>query len=472
MSVLYKQSTYENRIVTQSLNISNLFLTSSNAEYWAGKNNHHGVLVSFDWMPSSGSLKLLEANINIAIESQHANNNWNSDFSQSIGISGTAKKFDMDAMATYISESGHTSIVHITRNVTTWPQIPHPNFLTKFNTVLNGYGITSSSKYEVEYGQDVPNFDLPDTTFILRYSTEMGSTIDILLGHRKSFNNFVNSGGYNSYHSMITGSWTSGFVGNANGIPDILTKIDDTKGMEGVKLFDVTTDTSASLSSSYGYVEKYYQPDVNHLDATMEVRGIVMMTPTKNIMVSQVPEYTGGDNWLNHQYLESFTNLDGHIEYTYGNRKMFQSDMTILAGHRVLSSSNQWVDIENVTIGDTLVSYDTGSSSKGTTTIKDIDCIQWGENGDYLINGTYKFTSGSRVYNSPNESSGWSFTQIQDVNTGTYILSSSLDAIEVSSSVSRTKSTANESSDRIGWVIDVEPSDHYFIEGVLVHDYI
>ena len=97
-----------------------------------------------------------------------------------------------------------------------------------------------------------------------------------------------------------------------------------------------------------------------------------------------------------------------------------------------------------------------------------MELIQWG--GDYLINNTYKFMSGSCVYNSPNESSGWSFTQIQDVNTGTYILSSSLDAIEVSSSVARTEGTANSSDDRIGWVIDAEPSDHYFVDGVLVHD--
>ena len=132
MSVLYKQSTYEDRIVSQSLNLANMFLTSSNAQYWAGKNNHHGVIVSFDWLPSSGSLSLLEANMTIAIESQHANDNWNAEFSQSIGLSPTSKKFDMDAMAAYISESGHTSIVHVTRNVTGWQQQPHPNVLTKF----------------------------------------------------------------------------------------------------------------------------------------------------------------------------------------------------------------------------------------------------------------------------------------------------------------------------------------------------
>jgi len=80
---------------------------------------------------------------------------------------------------------------------------------------------------------------------------------------------------------------------------------------------------------------------------------------------------------------------------------MYQNKFVILSGDKILSSSNQWVDIEDVTIGDTLVSYDTGSSSKGTTTIKDMELIQWG--GDYLINNTYKFMSGSRVYNSPND---------------------------------------------------------------------
>ena len=468
MSVLYKQSTYEDRIVSQSLNLANMFLTSSNAQYWAGKNNHHGVITSFDWLPSSGSLSLLEANVTIAIESQHVNNNWNAEFSQSIGLSPTSKKFDMHAMAAYISESGHTSIVHVTRNVNGWQQQPHPNVLTEFNTILNSYGITSSSKYEVNYGQTIPNFDVPDTTFILRYSYEVGNEIDEAIGERDTFNSLVRSSGYSSYIPQLSGSWTTDFVGNEDGVPDVVVKQDFTFGLKGIEMYDVDTATSASLSSSYSYVERYNKPDVNHLGATMEVRGIVMMTPTKNIMVSQVPEYTGGDQWLDHQYLVSSSNHYGRTEYSYNNRKMFQDKFVTLAGQKILSSSNEWIDIEDLTIGDVLVSYDTGSSEKGTTTIKDIESIQWCD--DYLINDTYKFMSGSRVYNSSNGSSGWSFTQIQDVEVGSYILSSSLQSVQVSSSLARTESTSNASGDRIGWVIDAEPSDHYFVEEVLVHD--
>ena len=94
--------------------------------------------------------------------------------------------------------------------------------------------------------------------------------------------------------------------------------------------------------------------------------------------------------------------------------------------------------------------------------------VQWGS--DYVINNTYKFMSGSCVYNSSNGSSGWSFAQIQDVAVGSYILSSSLQSVQVSSSLARSTSTANASGDRLGWVIDAEPSDHIFVEGTLVHD--
>ena len=147
---------------------------------------------------------------------------------------------------------------------------------------------------------------------------------------------------------------------------------------------------------------------------------------------------------------------------------MFQNKFVTLVGHKILSASNEWIDVEDLTIGDVLVSYNTGSSEKGTTTIKDIEAMQWCD--DYIINNTYKFMSGSRVYNSSNGSSGWSFTQIQDVEVGSYILSSSLQSVQVSSSLARTESTSNASGDRIGWVIDAEPSDHYFVEEVLVHD--
>tara|TARA_B100000902_G_C27266707_1_gene893948 strand:+ start:318 stop:1730 length:1413 start_codon:yes stop_codon:yes gene_type:complete len=468
MSILYKQSTYEDRIVSQSLNLADMFLTSSNAQYWAGKNNHHGVLTSFDWIPSSGSLTLLEANMTIEVASQHANNNWNSQFSQSIGLSPTSKKFDMDAMATYISESGHTSIIHVTRNVPGWQQQPHPNVLTKFNTILNNYGITSSSKYEVNYGQMIPDFDVPDTTFVLRYSYEIGSEIDETICTRDKFNSLVRSSGYSSYIQQLSGSWTTDFVKNEDGVPDVVVKKDYTFGGEGIQMFDVDSFTSNFLSSSYNYVEKYNKPDVNHLGDSVEVRGVVMMTPTKNIMVSQVPEYTGGDAWLNHNHLTSFTNEDGLTEYTYGNRKEYNNKFVTLVGEKVLSSSNEWIDIEDLTIGDVLVSYDTGSSEKGTTTISDIDLVQWGS--DYLINNTLKFMSGSYVYNSSNGSSGWSFAQIQDVAVGSYILSSSLQSVQVSSSLARSTATANALGDRLGWVIDAEPSDHIFVEGTLVHD--
>ena len=468
MSVLYKQSTYEDRIVSQSLNLADMFLTSSNAQYWAGKNNHHGVLTSFDWIPSSGSLTLLEANMTIEVASQHANNNWNSEFSQSIGLSPSSKKFDMDAMAAYISESGHTSIVHVTRNVPGWQQQPHPNVLTKFNTILNNYGITSSSKYEVNYGQTIPNFDVPDSTFILRYSYEIGSGMDETICQRDNFNSLVRSSGYSSYIPQLSGSWTTDFVGNEDGVPDVVVKQDYTFGGEGIKMFDVNPATSASLSSSYSYVERYNKPDVNHLGASIEVRGVVMMTPTKNIMVSQVPEYTGGDQWLDHQYLVSSSNDDGMVEYSHGNRKSDKDKFVTLVGHKILSSSNEWIDVEDLTIGDVLVSYNTGSSEKGTTTIKDIEAMQWSD--DYVINNTYKFMSGSRVYNSSNGSSGWSFAQIQDVAVGSHILSSSLQSVQVSSSLARTESTANASGDRIGWVINAEPSNHYFVSEVLVND--
>ena len=183
-------------------------------------------------------------------------------------------------------------------------------------------------------------------------------------------------------------------------------------------------------------------------------------------MVSQVPEYTGGDQWLNHSYLVSSSNDNGMIEYSHGDRKANKDEFVTLAGQKILSSSNEWIDVEDLTIGDVLVSYDTGSSEKGTTTIKDIESMQWCD--DYVINNTYKFMSGSRVYNSSNGSSGWSFTQIQDVGVGSFILSSSLQSVQVSSSLARTESTANTSGDRIGWVIDAEPSNHYFVEEVSI----
>ena len=56
---------YSSSIATQSLHAAAPFLTGSNAQYWAGKGNNYGVIAGYDWVPSSGSLKLIEFNTNI-----------------------------------------------------------------------------------------------------------------------------------------------------------------------------------------------------------------------------------------------------------------------------------------------------------------------------------------------------------------------------------------------------------------------
>ena len=175
-------------------------------------------------------------------------------------------------------------------------------------------------------------------------------------------------------------------------------------------------------------------------------------------------------NKLDASVLEGYEKEKTHeaFEIPTFNDQSDKDKFVTLVGHKILSSSNEWIDVEDLTIGDVLVSYNTGSSEKGTTTIKDIEAMQWSD--DYVINNTYKFMSGSRVYNSSNGSSGWSFAQIQDVAVGSHILSSSLQSVQVSSSLARSTATANASGDRIGWVINAEPSNHYFVSEVLVND--
>jgi len=66
----FKFSKYCETLESQSFQASNTFLTGSNPEYWTGKGDNHGVIVAYDWIPSSGSLKLLEFNTNIQVSPQ------------------------------------------------------------------------------------------------------------------------------------------------------------------------------------------------------------------------------------------------------------------------------------------------------------------------------------------------------------------------------------------------------------------
>ena len=54
-----QRQTYANLLKEKSLQVGNLFTGSA---YW--DNEHEGMLYSLDWIPQSGSIKLLEMNTN------------------------------------------------------------------------------------------------------------------------------------------------------------------------------------------------------------------------------------------------------------------------------------------------------------------------------------------------------------------------------------------------------------------------
>ena len=156
---------YSSSIATQSLQAAVPFFTGSNAKYWAGKSNNCGVIAGYDWIPSSGSLKLIEFNTNIQTPPE-------TNF--------------LDSAVTWWKANNYDTIVLVTRNETGNVQ-PPLNIVGDITASLASESISSSIYVQDEYPAVVPDFDVPNTTFVLRFGFDSASPIDYLASDKREF---------------------------------------------------------------------------------------------------------------------------------------------------------------------------------------------------------------------------------------------------------------------------------------------
>ena len=136
---------YSSSIATQSLQAAAPFLTGSNPEYWTGKGDNHGVICSYDWVPSSGSLKLIEFNTN-------AQTPVETNF--------------LDNAVTWWKANNYDTIVLVTRNEI-GNVLPPLDIVGDITASLASEGFTSSIYVQDPYPTPVPDFDVPDNVFLL-----------------------------------------------------------------------------------------------------------------------------------------------------------------------------------------------------------------------------------------------------------------------------------------------------------------
>jgi len=127
---------YSSSIVTQSLQAAAPFLTGSNPEYWSGKGDNYGVIAGYDWVPSSGSLKLLELNTNIQTPPE-------TNF--------------LDSAVTWWKANNYDTIVLVTRNEE-GTVMPPLELVGDITASLDIDGFTSSIYVQPSYPTPVPDW--------------------------------------------------------------------------------------------------------------------------------------------------------------------------------------------------------------------------------------------------------------------------------------------------------------------------
>jgi len=160
-------------------------------------------------------------------------------------------------------------------------------------------GFTSSIYVQPSYPTPVPDFDVPNTTFVLRFGFDSASPIDYLASDKREFRNFASSSGIESLMPRKMADLPDGFS-NGVGVPDVLIKdptVDyQTLLMNSFQFYDITDDNKDYLLSQ-SYCEEFIQPDLNYNGAYYsEVRGIVMLTPQENIFLQPRGSITADNN--------------------------------------------------------------------------------------------------------------------------------------------------------------------------------
>jgi len=454
---------YSSSIATQSLQAAAPFLTGSNAQYWAGKGDNYGVIVGYDWVPSSGSLKLLELNTNIQTPPE-------TNF--------------LDSAVTWWKANNYDTIVLVTRDESN-SVIPDLVTVGDITASLMSEGFTSSIYVQDPFPIPVPDFDVPNTTFVLRFGFDSASPIDYLASDKREFRNFASSSGIESLMPRKMVNLPDGFS-NGVGVPDVIIK-DPTEDyqtllMNSFQFYDITDDNKNYLLSQ-SYCEEFILPDLNYNGAYYsELRGVMMLTPQENIFLQPRGPITADVNIFQ-------TNLPCYI--LSGDSGSY-STATItrrgaMTGSQVLMSDDSYTNIENVVTGSFLkvrnISglpdegfkcgangwrlWETASLSiPSQSNVEVIDT--WSElftDSYTVINGDKKFGTFTYLFTSGSENN-WKFKPSIELSVGDYLAGEDGQPLKI------TSVAVVSSSTQVFPIceLNVEPQDYYYANGVITHN--
>ena len=159
------------------------------ANYWTSNgfltetNKNCGTLVAFDWKERDGEYYLSEINTNIDLGELESKNFKYDDFIKFL------KNYNFKILLGLVNVVGG----------------PDREWLYRLNLLTKGNNIDYEEFVVDTYPTPVPEFDIPDNVFILRYSYDEYSAIDRMAANQYEFKTFINKSKWKKYYKECHG---------------------------------------------------------------------------------------------------------------------------------------------------------------------------------------------------------------------------------------------------------------------------
>jgi len=156
-----------------SLDIANYWTSN---DFLTESNKNCGTLVAFDWRKKY----LSEINTNIDLSELEV------------------KKFKFDVFAEFLKKNNFTFVLGL-RNIS-YTKNPSPEWTDKFKEILKSNEIDYDEYIIGNWPTPIPEFDVPDNIFILRYSFDEYSKIDKFASVNLLFRNWLKKTDWEEYY--------------------------------------------------------------------------------------------------------------------------------------------------------------------------------------------------------------------------------------------------------------------------------
>jgi len=160
-----------------SLDIANYWTSN---DFLTESNKNCGTLVAFDWQDDY----LTEINTNIYLRKAECEN------------------FKFDVLVEFLKKNNFTFVLGL-RNVIHSEENPSPEWMDKLKEILKSNDIDYDEYIVQSWPSPIPEFDVPDNIFILRYSYDEYSKIDQLAAYQNYFETFIKESDWEEYYKKI-----------------------------------------------------------------------------------------------------------------------------------------------------------------------------------------------------------------------------------------------------------------------------